>query len=45
MRPGDAMAGRHEPTPAQKRGAVISAVVLAFLAVAIYATFMLKLAL
>ncbi len=39
------MAGRHEPTPAQKRRAVVSAVVLALLAAAIYATFMLKLAL
>jgi len=36
------MAEGHKPTPGQKRRAVISAVVLAALAVAIYLTYMIK---
>jgi hypothetical protein len=36
------MAEGHKPTPAQKRRAVVSAVVLAALAVAIYLTYMIK---
>jgi hypothetical protein len=37
-----AMAEGHKPTPEQRRRAVVSAVVLAFLVVAIYLTFVLK---
>lgn len=36
------MAEGHKPTPGQKRRAVISAVVLAAVAVAIYLTYMIK---
>lgn len=36
------MAERHKPTPEQRRRALVSAVVLALTAVAIYATFVLK---
>ena len=38
------MAAGHEPTPGQKRRAVVTAVVLVLVAVAIYFTFMLKFA-
>ena len=45
MRPEPAMTEGHRPTPEQRRRAVVSAVVLAATAVAIYLTYMLKLAL
>jgi hypothetical protein len=38
------MAGGHKPTGEQKRRAVVTAVVLALLVVAIYATFMIEFA-
>lgn len=44
MSASPAMAEGHKPTPEQKRRAVVSAVVLAAMVVAIYATFVLKFA-
>jgi hypothetical protein len=38
------MADRHEPTPEQKRRALVSAIVLAVTVVAIYVAYMLKFA-